>query len=119
MIRRRLGLVLCTFLTSALLSDASASAADQPQPIVSGLKNPESVCLGPNGLAYVTEIGEFDKDGDGQVSVIKDGKASPFATGLDDPKGIVYFNNAFYVTDKTRVVKIYMMGKVTPFAAPH
>ena len=86
----------------------------QPKPFVSGLKNPESVCLGPDGSAYVTEIGEFDKDGDGQVSVIKEGKASPFATGLDDPKGIVFFANAFYVTDKTRVVKIDLGGKVTP-----
>ena len=77
-------------------------AADPPRPIVSGLKNPESVCLGSGGRMYVTEIGEFGKDGDGQVSVIVDGKAKPFATGLDDPKGIVPFQNAFYVTDKTR-----------------
>ncbi|HEY2251142.1 MAG TPA: hypothetical protein VGH74_08785, partial [Planctomycetaceae bacterium] len=115
---RRPGLVLSTFPTIALVFIAELSAADQLKPLVTGLKNPESVCLGPNGLAYVTEIGEFDKDGDGQVSVIKDGKASPFATGLDDPKGIVYFNNAFYVTDKTRVVKIDMGGKVTALATP-
>ena len=39
---------------------------------------------------YVTEIGEFDKDGDGRIMVVgKDGKAVPFATGLDDPKGMV------------------------------
>jgi len=115
---RRLGLVLCTLMVLAPLFAGELSAADQPKPLISGLKNPESVCLGPNGLAYVTEIGEFDKDGDGQVSLIKDGKATAFATGLDDPKGIVYFNNAFYVTDKTRVVKIDMGGKVTPFATP-
>ncbi len=92
-------------------------AADLPQPIVSGMKNPESVCLGGDGRIYVTEIGEFGKDGDGQVSVIVDGKARPFATGLDDPKGIVAFQNAFYVTDKTRVVKVDARGQATTFTA--
>ena len=67
---------------------------------------------------YVTEIGEFGKDGDGQVSVIVDGKAKPFATGLDDPKGIVAFQNAFYVTDKTRVVKVDAKAKPRPSRRP-
>src|SRR5258708_37016942 len=97
--RRRSGIILGACLALAPLFAAKLFAADVPKPFISGLKNPESVCLGPDGAAYVTEIGEFDKDGDGQVSVIKKGQASPFATGLDDPKGIVFFANAFYVTD--------------------
>ena len=101
-----------------VLAAAPLFAADLPKPLVTGLKSPESVCIGPDGLAYVTEIGDFDKDGDGQVSVIKDGKPVPFATGLNDPKGIVYFNKFFYVTDKTRVVKIGHDGKVATMAAP-
>jgi hypothetical protein len=92
-------------------------AAELPRPIISGLKNPESVCLGPNGRVYVTEIGEFGKDGDGQVTVIADGTAKPLATGLDDPKGIVEFQNALYVADKTRVVKVDARGQVTTFVA--
>ena len=103
-------------LASVLLFASPLLAADHPKPLVSGLKNPESVCVGADGALYVTEIGEFDKDGDGQVSVIKDGKATPFATGLNDPKGIVTWENAFYVTDKSRVVKIDAMGKTTVFA---
>jgi len=91
------------------------TAADLPEPIATGMKNPESVCLGPDGKAYVTEIGEFNQEGDGKVSVIADGKAVPFATGLNDPKGIVLFQNAFYVTDRTRVVKVDLQGKVTEF----
>src|SRR5258708_6700530 len=101
---------------SLFLAVAPVFAADLPKPIAAGLKSPESVCLGPDGAAYVTEIGEFGKDGDGQVSVIKNGKPVPFATGLDDPKGIVVFANEFYVTDKTRVVKIDQQGKVSTFA---
>jgi len=92
-------------------------AADLPQPIVSGLKNPESVCVGSDGRMYVTEIGEFGKDGDGQVSVIVDGKAKSFATGLDDPKGIVAFQNALYIADKTRIVKVDAQGQATTFTA--
>jgi glucose/arabinose dehydrogenase len=108
----------CLLTTACLLGlSLEGSAADLPPPIVSGLKNPESVCLGNDGRIYVTEIGEFGKDGDGQVSVIADGKARPFATGLDDPKGIVAFQNALYVTDKTRVVKVDAQGKATTFTA--
>ncbi len=101
-----------------VLAASPVFAADLPKPLATGLKNPESVCIGPDKLMYVTEIGEFDVDGDGKVSVIKDGKPVPFATGLDDPKGIVAWENAFYVTDKKRVVKIDAAGKVTTFSAP-
>jgi glucose/arabinose dehydrogenase len=107
---RHLGALCLFFSISPVL------AADLPKPFITGLKNPESACIGPDGAVYVTEIGEFGKDGDGQVSVVKQGKAAPLATGLDDPKGIVVFENDFYVTDKTRVVKIDLKGKVTPLA---
>lgn len=90
-------------------------AADLPKPLVTGMKNPESVCLGSDGRMYITEIGEFDKDGDGLVSVVVDGKATPFAKGLDDPKGIVSFQNVFYVTDKKQVLKVDGQGHVTKF----
>src|SRR5262245_32025038 len=103
---------------SVLLLVSSSSAAELPRPLATGLKNTESVCLGPGGAGYVTEIGDFDKDGDGQVSVLKDGKPQPFATGLNDLKGIIASPDALYVADKTRVVKIDMTGKVTTIAAP-
>lgn len=108
----------CGLLLTVLFTAANLFAADLPKPFVTGLKNPESVCIGRDGLVYVTEIGEFDKDGDGQVTVIKEGKAMPFATGLNDPKGIVAGPDAFYVADKTRVLKLDLQGKVTTIAAP-
>ncbi len=46
-------------------------AAETPKTIADGLKNPESVCLGPDGALYVTEIGESGKDCDCLVTVIK------------------------------------------------
>ena len=102
---------------SLLLLATPLFAAELPKPYVTGLKNPESVCIGPDGLTYVTEIGEFDKDGDGAVTVIKDGKAVPFATKLNDPKGIVASADALFVTDKKRVLKIDLKGNVTTLAA--
>jgi glucose/arabinose dehydrogenase len=95
-----------------------------PKPMVTGLVNPESVCLGPGpgrrlpppsqagalGLnfnhLYVTTIGDFDKDGDGAVMLIEDGKAKPFVTGLDDPKGMGAYQRWLFVADKTKVYRI-------------
>lgn len=91
--------------------------ADSPA-TVTGLKTPESSLVGPDGRVYVSEIGEFGKDGDGQISVIdKDGRARVFATGMDDPKGLAVFGNNLYVADKTRVLKVGMDGKWVVFAA--
>ncbi len=91
--------------------------ADSPS-VVTGLKNPESVLVGPDGRIYVSEIGEFGTDGDGQISVIRhDGKRQVFAIGMDDPKGLTVSGNSLYVADKTRVLKIGKDGKWTVFAA--
>ena len=109
-----------TWTIAILLSLPAAAAAQDklPKPLLTGLVNPESVAVGPDRRIYITEIGEFDKDGDGRVLVIDpDGKAVPFATGLDDPKGMVAWLNWLYVTDNKRVVKIDRKGKVEVIAA--
>ncbi len=87
------------------------AAEPLPKPLVSGLKNPESVTVGPDGKIYVSIIGEFDKDGDGSIGVIEDGKAVPFATNLDDPKGIAFFQTWLFVADKKRIWRIDSKGK--------
>jgi glucose/arabinose dehydrogenase len=97
-----------------LFCAAPASAQEAPKPIVTGLKNPESVVVGPGPArkVFVTTIGEFDKDGDGAVMVLEPGgKAVPFVEGLDDPKGIAVFQNWLYLTDKTKVLRINAMSK--------
>ncbi len=91
---------------AALLIAAPVSAAELPKPLAKGLVNPESVVVGPDGKIYVTVIGEFDKDGDGAVVTIENGKAVPFVKDLDDPKGIALFQNWLFVTDKTKVLRI-------------
>jgi gluconolactonase len=96
---------------------ACPAAAGTPGP-VTGLKMPESVLAAPDGRLYVSEIGEFGKDGDGQISIIGvDGKPKAFATGMDDPKGLAFSKGMLYVADKTRVLKVDKNGKWKVFAA--
>lgn len=105
-----------SLLLLALLASVPAVAADLKT--VTGLKTPESVVVGPDGRIYVSEIGEFGKDGDGQIAIVgADGKLTTFATGMDDPKGLGFFGNDLYVADKTRVLKVGVDGKWQVFAA--
>jgi gluconolactonase len=85
---------------------------------VTGLKMPESVVQAKDGRIFVSEINEFGKDGDGQISVIdRDGKVSVFAKGLDDPKGLVIIGDTLYVADKTKILKIDRNGHVSVFVS--
>lgn len=84
---------------------------------ITGLKTPESAVQAKDGRIFVSEIGEFGIDGDGKISVVVDGKASVFTSGLDDPKGLKIIGNNLYVADKTKVMKIGLNdGKASVFA---
>ena len=96
---------------------AGKSIAYTPQKI-SGLKTPESVVQAKDGRIFVSEINEFGKSGDGQITVIdQHGKASVFASGLDDPKGLAMIGQNLYVADNTKVMKITPDGKASVFVA--
>lgn len=104
-------------LLLSLAVAAPLGAAELPKPLATGLKNPESVAVGIDGRIYVSVIGEFDKDGDGSIAVIgKDGKVETFCKDLDDPKGLVAFQQWLFVADKTRVLRIDKSGKAEVFA---
>ena len=104
-----------SILVAALITSFNAIAADNK--IVEGLKNPESVVVA-DGRIYVSEIGEFGKDGDGVITLVgSDGKAKPFATGMDDPKGLAYSKGALYVADNKRILKVGKDGKWSVFVA--
>src|SRR5258707_4949146 len=83
-----------------------AVAAEPSKPLVTGLTNPTAVAVGPDGRVYVAVMGEPGKDGDGAVLAIANGKAQPFAAGLDDPTGLVTWKDSLYVVDKNRVLRI-------------
>lgn len=94
---------------------ASTAAANTDK--VTGLSMPESAIAHTDGRVFVSEIGEFGKGGDGQISVINpDGSKTVLAGGLNDPKGIDLFNNVLYVADINQVFKIDMDGNVQVIA---
>jgi glucose/arabinose dehydrogenase len=108
--------LLCLAVLAALA--APAAAQDGPKPLAEGLKNPESVAVGPDGTIFVSEIGEFNKEGDGRILAIKNGKTTTIAEGLDDPKGIVVFSKWLFVADVTKVIQIDLFTKKSVLFAP-
>jgi sugar lactone lactonase YvrE len=108
----RVFLVLLSVLTSITLN------AHESLNAISGLVSPESAAQDAKGDIYVSEIGEFNKDGDGKITRISiDGKLSTFASGMDDPKGLTFIGKSLYVTDKNRVLKVEPDGKWTVFGS--
>jgi sugar lactone lactonase YvrE len=77
--------------------------AQEPQ-IITGLKQPESVAIGPGGKVYVSETGEYEKANDGYISVLEGGKLRRFASGLDDPHGIKWYREHLFVSDNMGMV---------------
>ncbi len=108
----RVFLVLLSALISITLN------AHESLNAISGLVSPESAAQDAKGDIYVSEIGEFNKDGDGKITRISiDGKLSTFASGMDDPKGLTFIGKSLYVTDKNRVLKVEPDGKWTVFGS--
>lgn len=107
----------CVTLNLGLSASSFAASDTPPAALITGLKNPESVAIGPDGRAYVSVIGDFDKDSDGSIVVLDGAKAVPFTEKLNDPKGIATFKDWLFVTDKNRILKIDRAGKMTVLAA--
>jgi gluconolactonase len=108
---------MSTKLLSALVAITSAMPllAQEPQ-IITGLKQPESVGIGPGGKVYVSETGEYEKANDGYISVLEGGKLRRFASGLDDPHGIKWYKDHLFVSDNMGMVwRIDSQGNVERF----
>ena len=108
---------MSTKLLSALVAITSAMPllAQEPQ-IITGLKQPESIAIGPGGKVYVSETGEYEKANDGYISVLEGNKLRRFATGLDDPHGIKWFKDHLFVSDNMGFVwRIDTQGNVERF----
>jgi hypothetical protein len=102
-------------LMGLALATATPLLAQQPQ-IITGLKQPESVAIGPGGKVYVSETGEYEKANDGYISVVEGGKTRKFATGLDDPHGIKWYKDHLFVSDNMGMIwRIDSQGAVERF----
>ena len=109
---------LRVFLILLLTLFTAPSKAQDSLNVISGFTSPESVVQDAKGDIYVSEIGEFNKDGDGKITRISiDGKLSTFASGMDDPKGLTFIGKSLYVTDKNRVLKVESNGKWMVFGS--
>ncbi|PPD18844.1 MAG: gluconolaconase [Methylotenera sp.] len=98
-------------LVLALIHTTSIYAKSELPTKITGLKTPESVVQGKDGSIYISEIVEFGKDGDGQISKVdKKGNVTVFAKGMDDPKGLAIFGDKLYVADKNRVLEVSKDG---------
>ena len=110
--------LLSVLLSVAVGVSVSMTAQAHEGKKITGLKMPESAIAAKDGRVFVSEIGEFGKDGDGQITVIdKNGEAKVFAQGLDDPKGLAIVGKDLYVADNHRVIKITPDGKTSVFVA--
>ncbi|HBI44048.1 MAG TPA: hypothetical protein DDY78_14530 [Planctomycetales bacterium] len=106
------------FYAAALLTISSAAAAEKSShALVEGLKNPASATVGLGGKVYVAVGGAADKDAGASVVLIENGKAVPFASGLDDPKGMAAYQQWLFVADRKRVRRIDKTGLVDVFVA--
>jgi SMP-30/gluconolaconase/LRE-like protein len=94
---------------------ASSLAAQEPR-IITGLKQPESIAIGPGGQIYVSETGEYEKANDGYISILEGDKLRRFASGLDDPHGIKWFKDHLFVSDNMGMIwRIDTKGNVERF----
>ena len=105
-------LLLVLFSTTLLPVAAFAKETFAKEPTkITGLKMPESAIQAKDGTIYISEINEFGKDGDGQISKVdKEGNVKVFATGMDDPKGLAMIGDKLYVADKNRVLEVNKDG---------
>jgi hypothetical protein len=102
-------------VTLAALASLAPLAAQAPR-IITGLKQPESIAIGPRGQVYVSETGEYEKANDGYISLLEAGKLRRFATGLDDPHGIKWWGDHLFVSDNMGMVwRIDAQGNVERF----
>ncbi len=96
---------------AGLLSASSAAAADKPAPsLVDGLKNPAALTVDLGGKVLHVSAGN-------SVLRIENGKAVPFASGLDDPKGMASYLQWLFVADRKVVRRIDKSGRVDVFTA--
>ena len=99
-------LVLCAFLP--------ASAQEmKPRPLVTGLKSPTAIALAFESRIFVAVTNEGKSD----IVEIKDGKAVPFAAGVDLAVAMTSHYKFLFVVGKSSVWRIDAQGKKQLYAA--
>jgi sugar lactone lactonase YvrE len=91
----------------------SPASFERPLQIIDSVPAPESVAVGPDGAWYVSSFGEFGVKGDGAVYRIdpEKGTREVFASGLEDPCGLLFIGNTLWAADREGVYRV-TRGKV-------
>jgi glucose/arabinose dehydrogenase/sugar lactone lactonase YvrE len=102
-------------IAAAVLGFIGGAFAADAKPLVTGLKNPRAVAVGPDRRVYVTVCEDPEKAGTGAVMAIENGKVVPFASSLDVPSYLVAWQNWLLILDKECIWRIDRKGKAERF----
>jgi gluconolactonase len=100
-------LVVLSLMPAQLLAQKEASLGPSVR-VIDSIPGPESVAVGPDGAWYVSAFGKFDNGSDGAVYRVdpKTGKAEMYATGLEDPCGLIFLGSTLWAADRKGVYRI-------------
>jgi gluconolactonase len=100
-------LVVLSLMPAQLLAQKEASLGP-PVRVIDSIPGPESVAVGPDGAWYVSAFGKFDNGSDGAVYRVdpKTGKAEVYATGLEDPCGLIFLGSTLWAADRKGVYRV-------------
>ena len=100
-------LVVLGLLPAQLLAQKEASLG-APLRVIDSIPGPESVAVGPDGAWYVSAFGKFDNGADGAVYRVdpQTGKPEVYATGLEDPCGVIFVGSTLWAADRKGVYRV-------------
>lgn len=108
-------MIRLTLLMTLAGTSAGFAAEVKPREVVAGLAHPTAVVVSPDGRTFVSVMGQEGTDGDGGIVVADGGKIVPFASGLDDPSAMVWWNGVLFVVDQSRIWRVDRTGRFTEF----
>src|SRR4051794_38132048 len=100
-------LVVLGLLPAQLLAQKEASLG-APRRVIEAIPGPESVAVGPDGAWYVSAFGKFDNGPDGAVYRVdpQTGKTEVYASGLEDPCGVIFVGSTLWAADRKGVYRV-------------
>jgi gluconolactonase len=103
-----LPLLLILSLIPGVLWSQKPATLGKPVRVIDSIPGPESVAVGPDGDWYVSAFGKFDNGADGAVYRVNpdNGRAEVYATGLEDPCGVLFVGSTLWVADRKGVYRI-------------
>ncbi|HVS39470.1 MAG TPA: PQQ-dependent sugar dehydrogenase [Gemmataceae bacterium] len=109
-----------TLSIAVLLLCGRAFAGDAPpRDLIEGLKNPAAVVVGQGGKVFVAVPGRPATNDDAAVLLIQNGKAVPFASGLDGAHGMAAYQQWIFVAGRKHVWRIDKTGMADILAPPN